>query len=140
VHSANHVAQAPHDPQVASISSSLLLIQRHHRPNLTPPVNPPRNRSTALACHPCAFPNERAVLDAGDMMPSSRFLPFSTLLLAWASFAAADDTITAGKIKVQLYAAPSFLSEVSVDAYNSQCLSLDNNLYVATSDAMQHTE
>ncbi|RMZ73429.1 hypothetical protein GMOD_00007937 [Pyrenophora seminiperda CCB06] len=55
-------------------------------------------------------------------------LPFSTLLLAWASLGAADDTITAGKIKVQLYAAPSFLSEVSVDAYNNQCLSLDNNL------------
>lgn len=86
------------------------------------------------------MPNERAVLDAGDMMPSGRFLPFSTLLLAWASFAAADDTITAGKIKVQLYAAPSFLSEVSVDAYNNQCLSLDNNLYVATSHAVQHTE
>jgi hypothetical protein len=72
------------------------------------------------------------VLDAGDMTPSScRLVPFSTLLLAWAGFALAGDTITSGKIKVQLFAAPSFLSEVSVDAYNNQCLSLDNNLYVA---------
>lgn len=71
------------------------------------------------------------------MMLSGRLLPLSTLLLAWASLAAADDTITAGKIKVQLYAAPSFLSEVSVDAYNNQCLSLDNNLYVATRHTMQ---
>ncbi|KAA8622811.1 hypothetical protein PtrSN002B_011174 [Pyrenophora tritici-repentis] len=63
------------------------------------------------------------------MMSSGRFLPLSTLLLAaWANLGAADDTITSGKIKVQLYAAPSFLSEVSVDAYNNQCLSLDNNL------------
>jgi hypothetical protein len=68
-------------------------------------------------------------LDAGDMTPSScRLVPFSTLLLAWAGFALAGDTITSGKIKVQLFAAPSFLSEVSVDAYNNQCLSLDNNL------------
>jgi hypothetical protein len=69
------------------------------------------------------------------MMPSSRLVPFSTvlplLLLAWAGFVLAGDTITAGKIKVQLFASPSFLSEVSVDAYNNQCLSLDNNLYVA---------
>ena len=66
------------------------------------------------------------------MTPSScRLVPFSTLLLAWAGFALAGDTITSGKIKVQLFAAPSFLSEVSVDAYNNQCLSLDNNLYVA---------
>jgi hypothetical protein len=66
------------------------------------------------------------------MMPSScSLVPFSTLLLAWAGFVLAGDTITSGKIKVQLFAAPSFLSEVSVDAYNNQCLSLDNNLYVA---------
>jgi len=64
------------------------------------------------------------------MKPSSRL----TLLLslsAWTGTVQADDTISATKIKVQLFAAPSFLSEVSVDAYNNQCLSLDNNLYVA---------
>jgi len=64
------------------------------------------------------------------MKPSSRL----TLLLSlsiWTDTVLADDTISAGKIKVQLFAAPSFLSEVSVDAYNNQCLSLDNNLYVA---------
>jgi hypothetical protein len=72
------------------------------------------------------------------MTPSScRLVPFSTLLLAWAGFALAGDTITSGKIKVQLFAAPSFLSEVSVDAYNNQCLSLDNNLYVAL--VLQHS-
>lgn len=48
--------------------------------------------------------------------------------LVLVDFAAADDTVTSGRIKVQLFAAPSFLSEVSVDAYNNQCLSLDNNL------------
>jgi hypothetical protein len=58
-------------------------------------------------------------------------LSFTTPLLAWTALAAANDTITQGRIKVQLFAAPSFLSEVSVDAYNNQCLSLDNNLYVA---------
>lgn len=57
-----------------------------------------------------------------------RTLPFTTLLLAWTGLATADDTVTAGRIKVQLFAGPSYLSEVSVDAYNNQCLSLDNNL------------
>ena len=67
------------------------------------------------------------------MKPSSRLVPVSTLLLlsAWTGTVLADDTISGTKIKVQLFAAPSFLSEVSVDAYNNQCLSLDNNLYVA---------
>ncbi|KAF1830246.1 hypothetical protein BDW02DRAFT_573243 [Decorospora gaudefroyi] len=48
---------------------------------------------------------------------------------ATASASASDDhLITAARIKVQLFATPSFLNEVSVDAYNGQCLSLDNNL------------
>lgn len=67
------------------------------------------------------------------MKPSSRLVSASAVLLAWTGTVLAGDTITAGKIKVQLFAAPSFLSEVSVDAYNNQCLSLDNNLYVARS-------
>ncbi|KAI4682758.1 uncharacterized protein J4E84_007222 [Alternaria hordeiaustralica] len=49
------------------------------------------------------------------MKPSSRL----TLLLslsAWTGTVLADDTISGTKIKVQLFAAPSFLSEVSVDA------------------------
>jgi hypothetical protein len=58
-----------------------------------------------------------------------RQLPFSLLLLC-AGLAAADDIVTKGRIKVQLFAAPAFVSEVSVDAYHNQCLSLDNNLYV----------
>jgi hypothetical protein len=51
----------------------------------------------------------------------------TTLLLA--TLTAADDIVTKARIKVQLFAAPAFVSEVSVDAYHMQCLSLDNNLY-----------
>lgn len=58
-----------------------------------------------------------------------RALPPAALLLLSAALAAADDIVTQGRIKVQLFAAPAFVSEVSVDAYNDQCLSLDNNLY-----------
>jgi hypothetical protein len=62
-------------------------------------------------------------------MPATMLgLPSTVLLLSWTALAAANDTVTAGRIKVQLFAAPSFLSEVSVDAYNNVCLSLDNNL------------
>ncbi|KAF1946935.1 hypothetical protein EJ02DRAFT_450269 [Clathrospora elynae] len=57
-----------------------------------------------------------------------RTLPSTALLLAWTQLTLAGDTITQGRIKIQLFAAPSFLSEVSVDAYNNICLSLDNNL------------
>ena len=59
-----------------------------------------------------------------------RFLPASFLALLSVSLAAADDLVTKQRIKVQLFAAPAFVSEVSVDAYHNQCLSLDNNLYV----------
>ncbi|USP74693.1 hypothetical protein yc1106_01967 [Curvularia clavata] len=62
------------------------------------------------------------------VLPATRLGPLSALLLSWAALVTASDTITPSKIKVQLFAAPSFLSEVSVDAYNNQCLSLDNNL------------
>jgi len=62
-----------------------------------------------------------------------RILPSTStstlLVLLCAALAAADDIVTKGRIKVQLFAAPAFVSEVSVDAYNNQCLSLDNNLY-----------
>ena len=58
-----------------------------------------------------------------------RTLPLSILLLC-AGIAAADDLVVKGRIKVQLFAAPAFVSEVSVDAYHNQCLSLDNNLYL----------
>jgi hypothetical protein len=62
-------------------------------------------------------------------MPATMLgLSSTVLLLSWTALAAANDTVTAGRIKVQLFAAPSFLSEVSVDAYNNVCLSLDNNL------------
>jgi hypothetical protein len=56
-------------------------------------------------------------------------VPSAALLLLSATIAAADDLVTKGRIKVQLFAAPAFVSEVSVDAYDDQCLSLDNNLY-----------
>lgn len=58
-----------------------------------------------------------------------RILPTALLLLLCVLIATADDIVTKGRIKVQLFAAPAFVSEVSVDAYNNQCLSLDNNLY-----------
>lgn len=60
-----------------------------------------------------------------------RGLPWTTLLgtlVGLAGSAAADEMVTSGRIKVQLFAAPGYLSEVSVDAYNNICLSLDNNL------------
>ncbi|KAF9693949.1 hypothetical protein EKO04_008071 [Ascochyta lentis] len=59
-----------------------------------------------------------------------RSLPLAILssILACANVAIAGDIITNFRIKVQLFAAPAFFSEVSVDAYNNQCLSLDNNL------------
>lgn len=49
-------------------------------------------------------------------------------VLACANVALGSDMIADNRIKVQLFAAPAFFSEVSVDAYNNQCLSLDNNL------------
>jgi hypothetical protein len=58
-----------------------------------------------------------------------RSLPALAVFLV-AGLAAADDLVTKTRIKVQLFAAPAFVSEVSVDAYHMQCLSLDNNLYV----------
>ena len=51
------------------------------------------------------------------------------LLLLSATLASADDLVTKTRIKVQLFAGPAFVSEVSVDAYDKACLSLDNNLY-----------
>jgi hypothetical protein len=61
----------------------------------------------------------------------SSILP-AAILLALPGLASADDLVTKGRIKVQLFAAPAFVSEVSVDAYHNQCLSLDNNLYVVS--------
>jgi hypothetical protein len=55
-------------------------------------------------------------------------LSLAALVCAWSGTAAAGDIITSLRIKVQLFAAPAFFSEVSVDAYNNLCLSLDNNL------------
>lgn len=62
-----------------------------------------------------------------------RPLSLTALLLAWVALGAADGplpTVTRQRIKVQLFASPSFVSVVSVDANNGICLSLDNNLYV----------
>ena len=58
----------------------------------------------------------------------SLLLAILSSALACANVAIADDLIASNRIKVQLFAAPAFFSEVSVDAYNNQCLSLDNNL------------
>jgi hypothetical protein len=93
--------------------------------NFTPSTTTTTTTTTATA----TANNERLWLLY--VVASMRAFPFTTVLLAWAGLAVAgnDDTVTSGRIKVQLFAAPSFLSEVSVDAYNNQCLSLDNNLY-----------
>lgn len=85
---------------------------------------PPVSTLTSLHRCPIVTPSANA-----NIVVTMRSLSAMTLLmLACAGFAAGDDTVTAGRIKVQLFAAPSYLSEVSVDAYNNQCLSLDNNL------------
>jgi hypothetical protein len=93
------------------------------------PTDPERHPSTSQlpanhthTHHPHHFV---ATPDAGAIM---RALSSAALLLISATLAAADDLVTKGRIKVQLFAAPAFVSEVSVDAYNDQCLSLDNNL------------
>lgn len=60
-----------------------------------------------------------------------RGLCLTTLLGALAGLvggAAADGMVTSTRIKVQLFAAPGYLSEVSIDAHNDVCVSLDNNL------------
>ena len=89
------------------------------RPHLKAhPPPPPQPNAPATAPNP---PNARATM---------RSLPLVVLpsLLACATVASASDMIAANRIKVQLFAAPAFFSEVSVDAYDGQCLSLDNNL------------
>jgi hypothetical protein len=57
---------------------------------------------------------------------------FLAASLFFLGLCAADDLVTKGRIKVQLFAAPAFVSEVSVDAYDKLCVSLDNNLYLTT--------
>lgn len=59
-----------------------------------------------------------------------RFLPTTVLMVLGATLVSADDLVTKTRIKVQLFAGPAFVSEVSVDAYDKLCLSLDNNLFV----------
>lgn len=56
---------------------------------------------------------------------------FALLLTTTTTVVLADsslDLVNKQRIKVQLFAGPAFVSEVSVDAYSNQCLSLDNNL------------
>jgi hypothetical protein len=57
-----------------------------------------------------------------------RLHPQTLLILLGSTLASADDLVTKSRIKVQLFAGPAFVSEVSVDAYDKACLSLDNNL------------
>jgi hypothetical protein len=80
-----------------------------------------RRHLNPRSCDCAEPPNARATM---------RSLPQIVLpsLLACASVATASDMIAPNRIKVQLFAAPAFFSEVSVDAYDGQCLSLDNNL------------
>jgi hypothetical protein len=93
---------------------------------LVPPCRPrPRPRP-----HPSALRPRRPLLNARAAMRRLS-LSLAALVCAWSGTAAAGDIITSLRIKVQLFAAPAFFSEVSVDAYNNLCLSLDNNLYLA---------
>ncbi|PSN69348.1 hypothetical protein BS50DRAFT_464356, partial [Corynespora cassiicola Philippines] len=50
------------------------------------------------------------------------------LVVLFAGSVVAGDVISGNRIKVFLFAAPAFFSEVAVDAYNNTCVSLDNNL------------
>jgi hypothetical protein len=85
------------------------------------PSPPTADTLNPRSCDCAEPPNARATM---------RSLPLVVLpsLLACANVAIASDMIAPNRIKVQLFAAPAFFSEVSVDAYDGQCLSLDNNL------------
>ncbi|PVI04502.1 hypothetical protein DM02DRAFT_179289 [Periconia macrospinosa] len=50
------------------------------------------------------------------------------IFLALLGLVSADPVVTSDKIKVFLFGAPAFYSEVGVDVRNNTCLSLDNNL------------
>ncbi|KAF1948251.1 hypothetical protein CC80DRAFT_327984 [Byssothecium circinans] len=57
------------------------------------------------------------------------FAVFAALTLGPIGFATAGEMLVGpDRIKVFLFAAPAFYSEVGVDVRNSTCLSLDNNL------------
>jgi hypothetical protein len=103
-----------------SVTSPLSLFPfRSPQANLTdvhPPPSPPK-RTLRLRLNP----NARATMRSSP-------LAILSSVLACANVATASDMIADNRIKVQLFAAPAFFSEVSVDAYNNQCLSLDNNL------------
>jgi hypothetical protein len=94
------------------------------------PTDPERHPSTSQlpANHTHTHRHPHHFVATPDASAIMRALSSAALLLMSATLAAADDLVTKGRIKVQLFAAPAFVSEVSVDAYNDQCLSLDNNL------------
>lgn len=52
------------------------------------------------------------------------------LVLALAGFALGGDIVANDHIKVFLFGAAAFYSEVAVDVRNDTCLSLNNNLFV----------
>jgi hypothetical protein len=115
-----HSAPAPEEAQPPSHgppSSTPAPPSCTNQPIATSPPQPPPPNSDIPAHH---APHVRAMR---SILPTA-------LLLALPGLALADDLVTKGRIKVQLFAAPAFVSEVSVDAYHMQCLSLDNNLYV----------
>lgn len=103
-----------------SVTSPLSLFPfRSPRANLTDVHAPPSPPKSALRLR--LNPNARATMRGS-------ILAILSSVLACANVAIASDMIADNRIKVQLFAAPAFFSEVSVDAYNNQCLSLDNNL------------
>jgi hypothetical protein len=113
-----------------SLSASLcLLLCCCPRAALPPSLSPSPSPSTSPISVRPARPG-RPLLNARAAMRRLS-LSLAALVCAWSGTAAAGDIITSLRIKVQLFAAPAFFSEVSVDAYNNLCLSLDNNLYLA---------
>jgi hypothetical protein len=52
-------------------------------------------------------------------------------VLGGVGWAATEDAVREDRIKVFLFAAPAFFSEVAVDGWKDACVSLDNNLFVA---------
>jgi hypothetical protein len=109
-----------HPASVTAVANVRRLPVSFVHANLTPSP-PTADTPTQRSCDCAEPPNARATMRSLSLV----ILPS---LLACANVATASDMIAPNRIKVQLFAAPAFFSEVSVDAYDGQCLSLDNNL------------
>lgn len=107
-------------------SAGAKLSQRLHPPSFSTSILP---NITNLTRHTDLHAPYHAESPLSDACAAMRYHSPTLLLLLSATLASADDLVTKTRIKVQLFAGPAFVSEVSVDAYDKACLSLDNNLY-----------